>query len=156
IAANARRRDGAVRLFENDEKGLPPAGEVRSIDERVVRRVNVARPGVTLRAHRTEGPSSRRAGARIDDWGKWEPGAFGQNAADPPSAEGFRHKAIALEKRQVIDAGEREVMLHVKIRRASFRSVILRIGLVRQEAWTFVRKLVDALAETVVGLQRQP
>src|SRR5262249_54898717 len=125
-------------------------------DKGVIRRVNVARPGVTLRAHRTETRPARRAGASADDRREWKTGAFGQNAADPPTAEGLRHKVIASENRQVVDAGEREEMLRVKIRWAAFSAVILRIGLVRQEAWAFVRKLVNALAETVVGLQRQP
>src|SRR5262249_14037725 len=105
IAANARRRDGAVRLFEYDEKGRAAAGEVRPVDERVVRRINVARPGVTLRAHRTEARPTWCAGAPADDRREREPRAFSQNAADPPAAEGLRHEAVTTsEKRQVIDA----------------------------------------------------
>src|SRR5262249_49623866 len=157
IAANARRRNGTVSLFENDEKGRSAAREVRPIDKRVVGCVNVARPGVTLRAHRTDACPTRRAGASADDRREWETGAFGQDAADPPAAERLCHKAIATsEKWQVIYAGERKEMLHVKIRWAAFRAVILRVSLVRHEAGAFVRELVDALTETVIGLERQP
>ncbi len=36
------------------KNGAPPPGKLRSIDKRIVRCVDLARPGVTLRAHGTE------------------------------------------------------------------------------------------------------
>jgi hypothetical protein len=56
------------------------------------------------------------------------------------------------EERQFIERRQIEVVLHVEIRRAALGAVVLRVGLIRGEAGTFVRELVNALAEAIVRL----